>query len=35
MSFGIDEADRYLGATGGVNMFDMFNTLWVELRDEG
>ena len=35
VNFGIDEAGRYLGATGGVNMFDMFNTLWAELRDEG
>ncbi|MCY4589495.1 MAG: SAM-dependent methyltransferase [Alphaproteobacteria bacterium] len=35
VNFGIDEAGRYLGATGGVNMFDMFNTLWAELRDDG
>ena len=34
-NFGIDEDGRYLGNTGGVNMFDAFNGLWAELRDEG
>lgn len=35
VNFGIDEAGRYLGATGGVNMFDTFNALWAALRDAG
>ena len=35
VNFCIDEAGRYLGNTGGVNMFDTFNTLWQRLRDEG
>ena len=26
-NFGIDEEGRYLGATGGVNMFDTFSGL--------
>ena len=34
-NFGIDEEGRYLGHTGGVSMFDMFNELWRELADEG
>ena len=34
-NFGIDEAGRYLGNTGGVDMFDTFNALWGELRDDG
>ena len=34
-NFGIDEAGRYLGNTGGISMFDTFNELWGELRDEG
>lgn len=34
-NFGIDEDGRYLGNTGGVNMFDAFNALWAGLRDEG
>lgn len=34
-NFGIDEAGRYLGNTGGVNMFDMFARLWKGMRDEG
>ncbi|MBH68225.1 MAG: SAM-dependent methyltransferase [Rhodospirillaceae bacterium] len=34
-NFGIDERGRYLGSTGGVNMFDTFNRLWKELADEG
>ena len=34
-NFGIDEDGRHLGNTGGVNMFDTFNELWAELRDEG
>ncbi|MCR9256738.1 MAG: class I SAM-dependent methyltransferase [Alphaproteobacteria bacterium] len=35
VNFGIDEEGRYLGNTGGVQMFDMFATLWSEMRDEG
>jgi len=34
-NFGIDEEGCYLGATGGVNMFDTFATLWAKLRDDG
>lgn len=34
-NFGIDDAGRYLGNTGGVNMFDMFAALWRELRQDG
>ncbi|MDP6603947.1 MAG: hypothetical protein QGG17_07120 [Rhodospirillales bacterium] len=34
-NFGIDEEGRYLGATGGVSMFDTFNEIWTELRDQG
>ena len=29
-NFGIDEEGRYLGATGGVNMFDTFSEIWAE-----
>lgn len=35
MNFGIDEHGRYLGNTGGVNMFDTFHDLWKEMLDEG
>lgn len=28
INFGIDEQGRYLGNTGGVNMFDCFNQIW-------
>ena len=34
-NFGIDEAGRYLGSTGGISMFDTFNALWAALRDDG
>jgi hypothetical protein len=34
-NFGIDAQGRYLGATGGVSMFDTFNDLWRELMTEG
>ncbi|MDQ2090510.1 hypothetical protein [Marimonas arenosa] len=34
-NFGIDEEGRYLGNTGGINMFDTFADLWRGLRDEG
>ena len=35
VNFGKDEAGRYLGNTGGVNMFDTFNSLWQRLAAEG
>ena len=28
INFARDEQDRYLGNTGGVNMFDTFNQIW-------
>lgn len=34
-NFGIDEAGRYLGHTGGVSMFDTFSQLWAGLVHEG
>lgn len=34
MNFGKDEEGRYLGNTGGVNMFDTFDAIWAEMRDE-
>jgi hypothetical protein len=34
-NFGIDEAGRYLGSTGGVSMFDTFNALWRAMAEEG
>jgi hypothetical protein len=35
VNFGKDEAGRYLGNTGGVNMFDTFNALWRRLPLKG
>jgi len=35
MNFGKDEHGRYLGGTGGVDMFDTFDTLWRGLASEG
>lgn len=35
INFGIDEAGRYLGSTGGVSMFDTFDGIWRGLADEG
>jgi hypothetical protein len=35
LNFGIDEEGRYLGGTGGVNMFDTFDRLWRALVDDG
>jgi hypothetical protein len=35
MNFGKDEQGRYLGGTGGIDMFDTFNALWKGLADEG
>jgi hypothetical protein len=34
-NFGIDEDGRYLGSTGGVDMFDTFSLLWRRLVDDG
>jgi hypothetical protein len=34
-NFGIDEQGRYLGNTGGVNMFDQFNDIWQSMIDDG
>ena len=34
-NFGIDEEGRYLGNTGGHNMFDTFAELWGDLADQG
>ena len=34
-NFGIDEEDRYLGSTGGIDMFDTFNEIWSGFRDDG
>ena len=34
-NFCIDEQGRYLGNTGGVNMFDTFDMLWRRLLEEG
>ena len=35
VNFCKDEAGRYLGNTGGVNMFDTFNVLWRRFATEG
>jgi len=35
MNFGVDEAGRYLGHTGGVSMFDNFNRIWQQFVDDG
>ena len=34
-NFGIDKQQRWLGHTGGVCMFDTFNTLWRALAEDG
>lgn len=34
-NFGIDEEGRYLGNTGGLNMFDTFNEIWAEMVGDG
>lgn len=34
INFGSDEQGRYLGNTGGVNMFDTFNLIWVSFLDQ-
>jgi len=33
MNFGQDGQGRYLGNTGGVNMFDTFHQIWTAMRD--
>ena len=35
INFGCDEQGRYLGNTGGVNMFDTFNQIWRNFLDQG
>ena len=35
VNFCVDEAGRYLGHTGGVNMFDQFNAIWREFLAGG
>jgi len=35
MNFGIDEQGRYLGNTGGQNMFDRFSHHWQQLMNDG
>ncbi len=35
LNFGIDEQGRYLGNTGGINMFNTFAELWSNMRNEG
>ena len=35
MNFGKDEQGRYLGGTGGADMFDTFDMLWKQLATEG
>ncbi|MGI9478647.1 MAG: SAM-dependent methyltransferase [Hyphomicrobiaceae bacterium] len=35
MNFGKDEQGRYLGGTGGVDMFDTFDQLWKDLATKG
>ena len=35
LNFGIDEEGRYLGNTGGINMFDTFADIWRQMCDEG
>ncbi|MEM7345531.1 MAG: SAM-dependent methyltransferase [Chloroflexota bacterium] len=35
VNFCKDEAGHYLGHTGGVNMFDTFNEIWLSFIDDG
>lgn len=35
VNFCRDESGQYLGATGGVNMFDNFNQIWQKFVDDG
>jgi SAM-dependent methyltransferase len=34
INFARDEQGRYLGNTGGINMFDTFNEIWLEFLDK-
>ncbi|OED42910.1 hypothetical protein AB833_05025 [Chromatiales bacterium (ex Bugula neritina AB1)] len=34
-NFCIDERGQHLGNTGGVNLFDTYNSLWASMRDDG
>jgi hypothetical protein len=34
INFGCDEQERYLGNTGGVNMFDTFNQIWLSFLEQ-
>jgi len=34
LAFGIDQDGHHIGDTGGVSVFDTFNTLWRQLADE-
>lgn len=34
VNFCIDEHGQYLGNTGGVNMFDRFNSDWQKILDD-
>ena len=35
INFARDEQDRYLGNTGGINMFDTFNQIWQDFLAQG
>ena len=35
VNFGVDEQGRYLGNTGGVNMFDTFHAIWQGFVEDG
>ena len=35
VNFCIDEQGRYLGHTGGVDMFDTFNKIWLDYLEQG
>ena len=35
INFARDEQGRYLGNTGGINMFDTFNQIWVSFLEQG
>ena len=35
INFARDAQGRYLGNTGGVNMFDTFNRIWLDFLDQG
>ncbi|MDH3389989.1 MAG: class I SAM-dependent methyltransferase [Gammaproteobacteria bacterium] len=34
INFGRDEQGRYLGNTGGINMFDTFNQIWISFLEQ-